>query len=76
MEFEINDLDDGKEIKVFTEEEVAVVVDTGSSERIYLPATGAEDTSYYADEPDALTRFQDGYRVVHHGYVKNLEIVH
>lgn len=76
MEFEINDLDEGKEIKVFTDEKIAVVVNTGESERIYLPSSGADDSSYYSDQPESLTRFQNGYRVVHRGYIENLEFIH
>lgn len=76
MNVETSELDGGGvEIRVETGTEVAVVVDTGSGERIYLPRVSGSDDSYYGENPEGLERTDYGYRLVHQGSVEDFEVV-
>ncbi len=75
MEVQTREVEKGTEIRVETGSKVAVVVKTGSGERIYLPSGRSEDSGYYAAEPETLLETDYGYRVVHKGNVEEVEVI-
>lgn len=74
MELEILESDKGHEIKVYTDRKIAVAVQ-GNEERIYLPETGSDKTSYYSEEIEALLPTEYGYKVTHTGNIENVEVL-
>lgn len=74
MEFEVLESNKGYEIKVFTDKKAAVVV-YGEEERIYLPEKGSNNTNYYSETTGELIETNYGYRVIHSGKIKELEVL-
>ncbi|MFB6291888.1 MAG: hypothetical protein ABEI58_00675 [Candidatus Nanohaloarchaea archaeon] len=75
MEVETSQFEGGVEINIRTDEKVAVVVRTGSGERIYLPGVDGDDSTYYAEDTSGLVETEDGYFARHRGEVKDIEVV-
>ncbi|MFB6204141.1 MAG: hypothetical protein ABEJ75_00685 [Candidatus Nanohaloarchaea archaeon] len=75
MEVETREREDGVEILVRTENRVALVVDTGDGERIYLPEPGSSDNTYYAESTSSLVKHSEGYRVLHRGRIEDLTVL-
>lgn len=75
MKVETEQTDEGTEITVYTDKEVALAVRHGEEERIYLPDVKADNSTYYSGDPTGLTRFQEGYTVVHDGEVDDIQII-
>lgn len=75
MDIQTQDTENGTEIQVYTDKKVALLVRSEGSERIYLPGVSDDDSTYYADSPNGLTRTSEGYRVVHRGNVDDLEVI-
>ncbi|MBC5792759.1 MAG: hypothetical protein H8Z69_01845 [Nanohaloarchaea archaeon] len=64
MEIQTREVEEGTEINVRTNDEIAVVVNT-DEERIYLPEARGSDSTYYVEEVESLVETEDGYKVVH-----------
>lgn len=75
MDVETSEEDGGTRITVRTDSEIALVVRSGSGERIYLPPTGQEKDTYYVEDPSSLERTSEGYTVIHLGDVRSLEVL-
>lgn len=75
MDIQTRDTDRGTEIRVKTDEKIALVVDSGEGERIYLPAVEGDDSSYYVEDPMHLQRVENGYQVIHTGEVESVEVI-
>lgn len=75
MEAETRKTEEGTEIRVRTDKEVAVIVKTGEGERIYLPETSGSDTTYYVESTRALASTEKGYAVLHQGDVKDIKVL-
>ncbi|MFB6147870.1 MAG: hypothetical protein ABEJ66_03215 [Candidatus Nanohaloarchaea archaeon] len=75
MEVEIHEKEGGTEIRVHTDERVAVAVKTGEGERIYLPDAEGSDSSYYVEKPESLRETEYGYAVFHPGSVEDVEVI-
>lgn len=72
---ETNQKAEGTEIKVYTDKKSALVVQTSKEERIYLPCQSNSVDNYYVEDPDNLTRFEKGYKVIHKGDIKNIQVL-
>lgn len=75
MDIETRQVDGGTEIRVRTDDEVALAVKTPGGERIYLPEAEGSDSSYYVEEPESLRETGYGYAVVHPGRVEDVEVI-
>ncbi|MFB6208069.1 MAG: hypothetical protein ABEJ69_01845 [Candidatus Nanohaloarchaea archaeon] len=75
MDVETRERENGVEILVRTEKKVALVVDTGDGERIYLPEPGSSDDTYYAESTSSLVKNSEGYRVLHQGPVEDILVL-
>jgi len=75
MEVQTREVEKGTEIYVESDQKVAVVVETGNEERIYLPEPGSSSSSYYAESTSGLARSENGYRVVHTGNVDSVSVI-
>lgn len=75
METKITEKESGHLIQVYTDQEVAIAVQSDSGERIYLPGQGGSDSTYYNEDPTFLTQTQDGYAVLHTEQPDKVEII-
>lgn len=75
MEVETVETEEGTEIKVSTSKEVAVVVQDGEEERIYLPEVPGDDSTYYAEATDQLMPTQEGYTVTYPGEPEDITVL-
>ncbi len=73
MNIQTRPVEEGTEISVKTDNEIAVVVNDGE-ERIYLPEARGSDSTYYVEEVESLLETENGYKVVHKGSVQNSDI--
>lgn len=75
MEVETREVENGTSIRVETEKEVAVVVESKSEERIYLPGGSGTDSTYYVENTSGLEKTGSGYRVLHQGEIDDLTVL-
>lgn len=73
MEVETREVENGTEIQVRSDTDVAIVVE-GENERIYLPDAGSSDSTYYMEDPGALQREEEKYSVVHSGAIDEIKV--
>lgn len=72
---ETRQIEKGTEIRVKTENEIALVVESSKGERIYLPKGKGSDSTYYVENTSHLERFSNGYGVVHQGDVDDITVL-
>lgn len=76
MKVQTRDTENGTEIHVRTDKKIAVSVQSGDSERIYLPEVDSDSSTYYADSTEGLIPTSEGYKVVHTGRIDSFEVIH
>lgn len=75
MDVETRQLDNGIWIEVKTQKKIAIAVDTGDSERIYLPDVEGSDSTYYTENMSGLTETDKGYGVLHQNSVEDIKVL-
>lgn len=73
MKVETRNINEGTEIFVEVDTEIAVVVNS-EEERIYLPESEVSDTTYYVEDVDSLVETENGYRVVYPGEIHREDV--
>ena len=74
MDVRIQETEEGHEIDVYTDKKIAVVV-KGDEERIYLPESSENNSTYYTENYEGLNPTQFGYKLVHRGRMTEYEIL-
>lgn len=75
MEVETRETERGTEIRIETEQKIALAVKSEGEERIYLPSSRSSDSSYYVEEVETLLRTEKGYKILHRGDVEEVEVI-
>jgi len=75
MDIETRETERGVEIYVETGQKIALVVETGKEERIYLPESSGSDSTYYAENTSGLVETENGYKVLHAGNLENISVI-
>ena len=75
VEAKIIEKSNGHLIRIETDQEVALAVQSEGGERIYLPGEGGSDTAYYSEDPTFLTETENGYAVLHEERPQKIEII-
>ena len=75
MNIEKQETEDGVKITVENEEKIAIAVDTGDEEIIYLPWNAEPQDTYYSDGSPSLMETDNGYKLLHLGHIENFEII-
>jgi hypothetical protein len=75
VEVETSQEEGGTRITVHTDQKVAIIVESGQGERIYLPPAESDQDGYYVENPSSLKRSEDGYTVLHMGEIINLKVL-
>ena len=73
-QYQTRETEEGTEIRVKTQEKVAIIVQ-GESERIFLPDVNQSEGSYYVEKPGQLQKTPEGYQVLHQGVVNSIEVI-
>jgi hypothetical protein len=73
-EYRTRETEQGTEIQVRAENEVALVVREGDDERIFLPPFNAEQDTYYVEPTDEVVETEEGYRIVYPGEPTSIEL--
>lgn len=74
MDARIQETGEGHEIDVYTDKKIAVVV-KGEEERIYLPESSENDSTYYTENYEGLNPTDFGYKLVHRGPLTDYKIL-
>lgn len=75
MDIETREVEKGVEIYVETDQRVALVVETGEEERIYLPEPPGSNSSYYVENTQGLAKTENGYQVLHTGNLDSISVI-
>lgn len=76
MDVEISDRNDGKLVKIISDKDkVALVIKDEENERIYLPGSENNNSTYYVENSTGLTKTDYGFRVLHKGEITELELL-
>ncbi|MFB6192626.1 MAG: hypothetical protein ABEK00_00055 [Candidatus Nanohaloarchaea archaeon] len=62
MDVHVEETEEGYRFDVYTDKEVALVI-RGDEERIYLPDSSRESSSYYTENYEGLIKVESGYRL-------------
>ena len=73
MNYQTQEVENGTLIQVEAAE-AAVVVRENGEERIYLPETGHEQTTYYTDNRKGLQESGNSFSVVHNGQPDSIQV--
>jgi hypothetical protein len=73
VNYHTREVENGTEI-VVEAEEAAVVVIEGGEERIYLPESNKQRSSYYAADTRGLKEDENGFSVVHNGKPDSIKV--
>ena len=73
MNYHTREVENGTEIVVEAEESAVVVIE-GGEERIYLPESNQQRSSYYAADTRGLKESENGFSVVHNGFPDNIKV--
>jgi hypothetical protein len=74
VKYEVIEEENGSRVRIRSERRVAVVVRGEGEERIYLPETDSESSTYYLEEYQGLVETEEGYAVFHTGKVSEVEV--
>ena len=75
MKIQTEKISKGTRIFVRTDEKIALAVRDQNGERIYLPEGNGDNSTYYVEEIETLTRIEKGFVVVHHQEVQGIEVI-
>lgn len=75
MEVETSEKETGTWIEVKADRKVAVAIDTGRGERIYLPDVDGDDSTYYSENTSGLLETSEGYGVLHQGVIEDITVL-
>ena len=73
MNYHTREVENGTEI-VVEADEAAVVVREDGEERIYLPESNQQRSSYYAADTRGLEQGENGFSVVHNGTPDSIKV--
>ncbi|QGA80040.1 hypothetical protein [Candidatus Nanohalobium constans] len=73
MNYRTQEVENGTLIKVEADE-AAVIVKENGEERIYLPSTSHNDSTYYTSDTKSLQQSQQGFSVVHNGQPDSIKV--
>lgn len=74
MDVQIQETEKGYEIDVYTDKKIAVVV-KGDEERIYLPESSKNNSTYYTENYKGLNPTEFGYKLIHRGQLTEYEVL-
>ena len=74
MDVQTKETEKGLQIDVYTDKKVAVVVQ-GREERIYLPESSENNSSYYSEDYEGLRETSFGYRLRHAGNISDFKVL-
>lgn len=74
MDVQIQETEEGHEIDVYTDKKIAVVV-KGGEERIYLPESSKNNSTYYTENYEGLNPTEYGYKLIHRGQMTDYKIL-
>jgi hypothetical protein len=67
-------MEEGTEITVEAENEIALVVREGDEERIFLPPFNTQQNTYYIEPTDEIVETKEGYKIVYPGEPTSIQL--
>lgn len=65
-----------QEIVIETEKEsLAVVINTPEGEKIFLPPAQGSNSTYYLEQPETLTRYKRGFKLVTEREIQSYKVL-
>lgn len=75
MDVEIQEEENGTRLNIFTRKDLALILDTDTGERIFLPQSSESSSAYYEENNEQLVPIESGYTLFYEGSVKNVKVV-